>query len=402
MSDFNIETGTVTTPKDFLAAAVASGLKAEGLDLALVYSMVPAQAAAVFTVNKVQAAPVILSRKHVADGQARAIILNAGCANACTGDQGMADAKETAVLAARVLGVAAEEILVASTGVIGRPLQMAKLRQAIPEVNRLLSPHGGEMAASAIMTTDLVPKHFSLTLDLDGVAVHIGAMAKGSGMINPDMATMLCVITTDAAITSECLERALRRAVDKTLNRLTVDGEMSTNDSVFILANGAAGNTLMRTEDEHFATFTAALTQICLALTRAIAADGEGASKLFIVEVSGAKNEGEAHRAAKAIANSTLVKTAIFGRDPNWGRVVQAAGACGVDMDAARMSVDFAGMAVVRDGQPVPFDAEAMRSALAAGEVHAHMHLAAGPAGARVYSCDLTYDYIKINADYTS
>ncbi len=402
MFDFHIETGSVTTPKGFLAGAVASGLKAQGLDLALVYSMIPAQAAAIFTVNKVQAAPVILSRNHVANGQARAVIINAGCANACTGDQGMADAQETAAITAKVLGVAPQEILVASTGVIGRPLQMDKLRRAIPEVNRQLSPQGGEEAARAIMTTDTVAKHFSVTFALAGVEVHIGAMAKGSGMINPNMATMLCAITTDAAISAAGLDSALRTAVNQTLNRLTVDGEMSTNDTVFILANGAAGNPRIESEGAPLQQFTAALTQICLALTRAIAADGEGASKLFIVEVTGARDEEQAHQAAKAIANSALVKTAIFGRDPNWGRVVQAAGACGVEMDANRMSVDFAGMAVVRKGQPVPFDAEAMRTALSAKEVQAQMDLAVGAATTRVYSCDLTYDYIKINADYTT
>jgi len=402
MFDFHIETGSVTTPKGFLAGAVASGLKAQGLDLALVYSMIPAQAAAVFTVNKVQAAPVILSRNHVANGQARAVIINAGCANACTGDQGMVDAQETAAITAKVLGVAPQEILVASTGVIGRPLQMDKLRRAIPEVNRQLSPQGGEEAARAIMTTDTMPKHFSVTFELAGAEVHIGAMAKGSGMINPNMATMLCAITTDVAITAACLDSALRTAVDQTLNRLTVDGEMSTNDTVFVLANGAAGNIKIESEGASLQQFTDALTQICLALTRAIAADGEGASKLFIVEVTGARDEDQAHQAAKAIANSALVKTAIFGRDPNWGRVVQAAGACGVEMDASRMSVDFAGMAVVRNGQPVPFDAEAMRTALSAKEVQAQMDLAVGTANTRVYSCDLTYDYIKINADYTT
>jgi len=354
-----VSNGTVTTPLGFQACGVRCGLKEKGLDLALVYSTVPAAAAALFTTNRIKAAPVKWSQARVPAAAVQAMIINSGNANACTGVQGDQDAMEMAQLTANELAVNRNAVLVASTGIIGKPMAMDKVRAGVPLARAALSAEGGLAAAQAIMTTDLVAKHFAIAFDIGGVTAQIGVMAKGSGMINPNLATMICCVTTDVAVTPEQLDKALRAATAQSLNSLTVDGEMSTNDCVLALANGLCGNPLIDHEGEDY-------------------------------EVT----------AAKAVANSMLVKTALFGQDPNWGRVVSAVGGSGVRLDPARIAVSFAGITVLQDGQPLPFDLAAMKRALAEKEIKVHMTLAAGQASATVFSCDLTYDYVKINAEY--
>jgi len=392
--------GSVTSPKGFQAAGVRCGLKEKGLDLALVHSRFPATAAALFTSNRIQAAPVLLSKKHIRSGRARALVINSGNANACTGEQGDRDATETAMLIAESLSLHQEEVLVASTGVIGKPLAMDKIRDGIRRAVTRLGEDGGEQAAQAIMTTDLVAKHFAIEFELDGRVARIGAMAKGSGMINPNLATLLCCITTDVAITSPLLDHSLRLAAEDSLNSLTVDGEMSTNDCALILANGQCLNRVIETAKADFSVFTEALQKVLQALARAIALDGEGASKLLLVRIERAADPQQAKRAAKAVANSLLVKTAVFGRDPNWGRVVSAVGGSGVEAQLKKMAVLFAGISVLQDGEAVPYSEGAMKAALNQKEIVVTVDLGAGDARCQVYSCDLSYDYIKINAEY--
>ncbi len=392
--------GSVTTPKGFQAAGVRCGLKEKGTDLALIFSTTPAAAAALFTTNKIQAAPVQWSKKQIMSGHSRAIIINSGNANACTGLQGDQDAEEMAALTASALSIHKEEVLTASTGIIGKPLAMDKIRPAISQAVAALSTEGGEQAARAIMTTDLAEKHFAVEIDIQGRPVRIGAMAKGSGMINPNLATMICCVTTDAAITPPMLDRSLRLATADSLNCLTVDGEMSTNDCVFILANAQSGNSLIDAPDEDFDKFSQALSAILETIARAIAMDGEGATKLLRVQIHEARNPEQARQAAKAVANSLLVKTAIFGQDPNWGRVVSAVGGSGVDLLPEKMAVSFAGIQVLHNGQPIVYDKAAMKEALQQKEIVIEMSLAAGSASGQVFSCDLSYDYVKINAEY--
>jgi glutamate N-acetyltransferase/amino-acid N-acetyltransferase len=392
--------GTVTTPLGFQACGVRCGLKEKGLDLALVYSTVPAAAAALFTTNKIKAAPIKWSQALVPSAKIQAMIINSGNANACTGSQGDQDAMEMAQLTAGELSLDREAVLVASTGIIGKPMAMDKVRAAIPLAKAVLSADGGPQAAQAIMTTDLVSKHFAIAFDLGGCKAHVGVMAKGSGMINPNLATMICCVTTDVAITPNMLHEALHAATDESLNSLTVDGEMSTNDCVLAMANGRCGNALIDKPGADYDLFVQSLRTVMQAVARRIAEDGEGATKLALITIEGAANREEALAAAKAVANSMLVKTALFGQDPNWGRVVSAVGGSGVQLDPDRIAVSFAGITVLQNGQPIPFDLAAMKKALAEKEIPVRMSLAAGAASATVFSCDLTYDYVKINAEY--
>jgi glutamate N-acetyltransferase / amino-acid N-acetyltransferase len=392
--------GTVTTPQGFHACGVRCGLKEKGLDLAMVYSTVTAAAAALFTTNKIKAAPVTWSQALVPSAKIQAMIINSGNANACTGVQGDQDALEMALLTGNELALAKEAVLVASTGIIGKPMAMDKVRAGIPLAKAALSADGGLAAAQAIMTTDLVAKHFAITCDIGASKARIGVMAKGSGMINPNLATMICCVTTDVAITPEMLDKALRAATAESLNSLTVDGEMSTNDCVLAMANGMCGNTLIEQTGAEYDIFVQALQTVMQAVARQIAEDGEGATKLALITIEQAASKAEAMRAAKAVANSMLVKTALFGQDPNWGRVVSAVGGSGVQLDPNHIAVSFAGITVLQNGQPVPFDLTAMKNALAEKEIKVRMSLAAGSASATVFSCDLTYDYVKINAEY--
>jgi glutamate N-acetyltransferase/amino-acid N-acetyltransferase len=400
MLNFEIKNGSVTSPKGFKAAGINCGLKEKKKDLALIKSDVPATVAAVFTTNRVAAAPVLISRENAAKGTAQAIIINSGGANACTGQQGLADAREMTELTAQMAGIKPELVLVASTGVIGKYLPMNIIRKGITEIVPRLASDGGTIAAQAIMTTDMHPKNFSVAFELDDKKCTIGAIAKGSGMISPNMATMIMAITTDVNIQARLLQDALKTSVDISLNALTVDGDMSTNDSVFLLANGMSGNYAITSKNENYEKFVAALKAICLKMTRVIAMDGEGATKLVTITVENALNHEQANRAAKAIANSLLVKTAIFGMDPNWGRVISATGASGVEMNLEAVSIRFAGITVAENGAAIPFDFPAMKKALADKEIAINISLGMGNHSATVYTCDLTYDYVKINAEY--
>ena len=396
----------VTTALGFTAAGVGAGIKRQTgrselpLDLALIVSDRPATAAAVFTTNRAQAAPVILSRDHLerSAGTARAIIVNSGCANACTGDEGMNVAIEMAGETARLLGCAAEEVLVASTGVIGVSLPFEKIRRGLPGAIAALGTDQGAAAARAIMTTDPFPKEASAHMVVPGHSIAIGGMAKGSGMIEPMMATMLAFITTDAAISKALLDRALREAVDDTFNAITVDGECSTNDCVMILANGASGVTI---EDEAgYFLFAGALKGVCRELALAIVRGGEGATKLVTVRVTGAASTEEARRAAKAIANSPLVKTAVHGGDPNWGRLIAVAGRANVAFELSRAAVTIGSIVLFRDGRPYDEAAPLAAEYLKNTDIDLAVDLGAGHAASTVWTCDLSAEYVRINADY--
>jgi glutamate N-acetyltransferase/amino-acid N-acetyltransferase len=394
-----IVSGGVTTPRAFRAAGVSAGIKAAGLDLALLVSDRPAVAAAVFTTNRVQAAPILVSREHLARtaGTARAIVVNSGCANACTGEAGLATARDTAAEAARLLGCPAEQVLVASTGVIGVALDIEKIRRGLPAALAALAPEGGGDAARAIMTTDPFPKEAAARVRIDGVDVTIGGMAKGSGMIEPAMATMLGFVTTDAAVPAPWRDRALREAVDRTFNAITVDGETSTNDCVVLLANGASGATV---SEASYPAFASALAAVCRELALGIVRGGEGATKLVTVIVSGGATEDDARRAAKAIANSLLVKTAVHGGDPNWGRLIAVAGRAGVAFDLARAAVRIGGVVLFENGRPHDEAAPEAAVHLAGREIELQVNLGAGMAASTVWTCDLSADYVRINAEY--
>jgi glutamate N-acetyltransferase/amino-acid N-acetyltransferase len=378
--------------------------------LALIYSEKPCTAAALFTANRVQAAPVLISRKHLAGGILRAVIANSGNANACTGEPGLAAARRMAELAAGEFAINPREVAVASTGVIGVPLPIAAIESSVSSLADSLRSDaaGHEAALEAIMTTDTRKKGGALEFELEGDgSLRIGAMAKGSGMIHPNLATMLCFITTDAAISRELLDQALRRAAGRSFNRVTVDGDTSTNDTVIIMANGEAGNAPIEAEGPAYARFAEALEALCVKLARAMARDGEGATRLMTVDLKGARDEESAEILAKAVASSSLVKAACFGADANWGRVLCALGYAGVDFDPAAVAVRFASAAgeitVCKAGLPVPFSEEEAKRILSQDEIEIRVDLAGGgPGAATVWGCDLSYDYVKINGDYRS
>ena len=389
----------VTAPQGFKAAGVSAGIKATGLDLALLASDAPATAAAVFTINRAPAAPVTVSREHLrrSGGIARAIIVNSGCANACTGDEGFHVAQAMAADTARLLGCPDEHVLVASTGVIGVALPIAKIRSGLPAAIRALSADQGAFAARAIMTTDPFPKEAAATMKIGGREVAIGGMAKGSGMIEPMMATMLGFVTTDASVPQPLLARALRETVNATFNAITVDGECSTNDCVMLLANGASGAVV---DESSYGAFAEGLRRVCLELALGIVRGGEGATKLVTVTVTGAASEAEARQAAKAIANSPLVKTAIHGGDPNWGRLIAVAGRAGVAFDLARASVRIGPVVLFDEGRPHDERAGEAAEYLKGRDLVVAVGLGAGSAESTVWTCDLSAEYVRINADY--
>ncbi|HNR66501.1 MAG TPA: bifunctional glutamate N-acetyltransferase/amino-acid acetyltransferase ArgJ [bacterium] len=395
-----LENGCITSPRGFSASGVACGLKAEGMDMALVFSETAAVAAALFTCNKLRAAPIAVSENHIACQQARAILINSGNANACTGARGWQDAEMTAKAVSAALHIPINHTLIASTGVIGHFLPMEKILAGIQRAVADLQPNGGPDAARAIMTTDTRPKQMAIECRIDGKSCRIGAMAKGSGMIQPRLATMIAVFTTDCAIEPTLLREALQNSVNKSFNVLTVDGEQSTNDCVFILANHQCGNPPIRQKDENFRVFQRALDQVAVALAQELARDGEGASKLITVTVQEAATAEEADRAARSVANSLLVKTALFGRDPNWGRVISALGASGAQIQPEKIQIRFAGIVVAEKGQAIDYDRIAMQKALQEAEVEIEARLGIGQYRARVYTCDLSYDYVRINAEY--
>jgi glutamate N-acetyltransferase/amino-acid N-acetyltransferase len=360
-----------------------------------------------FTANLVKAASVLVSREHLAAGSCRAVIANSGNANACTGEAGIAAARRMAALAADRLGIAPEETAVASTGVIGVPLPMAPIEAGIGALAASLGAGaaGHDAALEAIMTTDTRKKGGALEIEWDGVPVRLGGMVKGSGMIHPNMATMLAFITTDAALPAEALDRALRRAVKHSFNRVTVDGDTSTNDMVLAMANGAAGNSLSG-GGPGFDAFAEALEALCIILARAMARDGEGAARLLTVTVRGAADEDTAEILAKSAVSSSLVKAACFGADANWGRVLCALGYAGVPFDPALVDIAYASSAgeilLCRRGGPVVFSEDEAKRILMEEEVEIRITLGDGPGEAVVWGCDLTYDYVKINGDYRS
>jgi glutamate N-acetyltransferase/amino-acid N-acetyltransferase len=391
----------VSTPKGFRAAGVSAGIKAKpgALDLALLISDQPATAAAVFTTNLAQAAPVTVSREHLSrsGGVAQAVVVNSGCANACTGDAGLRDARTMTADTARLVGCPVEHVLVASTGVIGVALPMDKIQNGLPVAFHALGASNGSLAAQAIMTTDPFPKEAAARVGINGREITIGGMAKGSGMIEPMMATMLAFVTTDAGIPGPLLERALREVVNDTFNAITVDGDSSTNDCVMIFANGASGVTV----DEHsYDAFTDALRSVCLRLALGIVRGGEGATKLVTVNVTGATSPAEARKAAKAIANSLLVKTAIHGGDPNWGRLIAVAGRAGVGFDLNGAQVTIGPIVLFKDGRPYDDAAPEAASYLKNTDIVITVGLGVGNASSTVWTCDLSAEYVRINAEY--
>jgi len=395
--------GGITLPRGFKAAGVACGIRKKGRkDVALVYSQLPAQAAAVYTQNKFKAAPLQITEEHLQNGIAQAVVVNSGIANACMGQQGLETAKEMALIAAESLQIKTEDVVVASTGVIGVPLPMELITKGIKEASRVLNCDGGTDAAEAIMTTDLIKKEIACKLEIGGKTVTIGAMAKGSGMIHPNMATMLAFITTDANIESKCLQYILKKAADATFNMISVDGDTSTNDMVVILANGLADNPKITMDGQHIEEFEGAIIKVCTTLAKMIAQDGEGATKLIEVEVVGAKSLEDARKGARAICSSSLVKTAIFGEDANWGRIVTALGYSGAEVNPLMVDVYIGDLLVAKKGTGLDFDEEKARRILKQKEVKLKVVLNSGSAEATAWGCDLSYDYVKINAEYRS
>jgi len=396
--------GGLATPRGFRAASVASGIKkATGaLDLALIFSELPqTTAAGVFTTNLAAAAPVVLSRRSLQEsrGQARAVVINSGNANACTGAEGLSVAEQTAVAAATLLDVAPEQTLVASTGVIGVPLEPRLILNQLPTLKENLSVENASSLARAIMTTDTTPKSYVLRSRIDGEAVHLAGVAKGSGMIHPRLATLLCFITTDARVGPRMLHYLLRAAVEVSFNRVSVDGDTSTNDSVIAMANGASG-VAVRPGNQSRAWFLAGLTHLCQTLARMIARDGEGAKKLVTVEIRGAKSDADAERVARAVANSPLVKTAVAGSDPNWGRIICAAGYSGASFNPEKVDILVNDLFLCRKGVDARFDEATARRELDLKELTLKVDLHAGRGSSRFWTCDLTRDYITINASY--
>jgi len=392
--------GDAASPAGFRAAGLHCGIKRERPDLALLVSEVPASVAGVFTTNKVKAAPVRYTQAAVASGRAQAVVVNSGNANACTGKAGLADAAEMARLTGVALGLDPALVLVASTGVIGVPLPMEAIRGGIPRAARALAPEGTS-AAEAIRTTDRFAKTAAVRLDIGGVPVTIGGMAKGAGMIHPNMATTLGFLTTDAALPPAVLRLALTRAIADSFNSITVDGDTSTNDSVLLLANGRAGGPPI-TNGLELKRFTAGLTAVASELAKMVVRDGEGATRLVAIEVSGAVSDAEAHQAAMTVANSLLVKTALHGGEPNWGRILAALGRAGVEMAEEKTDVLFGELEVVHAGLGVPGVWNAAASALEAKEITVKIRLGIGAGAARVWTCDLSEEYVRINGSYTT
>lgn len=391
--------------KGFSAAAVKAGIRyADRLDLGLIYSQVPAVTAGTFTTNKVKAAPILLDMERLRSGLAQAVLVNSGNANACTGKVGMDVALATSALVARELGIEESLVQVASTGVIGQQLQTEPFARSIPALAAKLSADGFDELAQAMMTTDTVPKIATATVSIDGVAVSLLGVAKGSGMIMPDMATMLCFVVTDAQIVFPVLNRLVKTRVDRSFNRITVDGDTSTNDMVLVMANGAAGNTWIDEDNQEAAAlFGAALQGVFTELALKIVADGEGATKMVTIRVTGARGEEEAINAARTIANSALVKTAFFGEDANWGRIIAALGRSNCSFDQEKVSISFDTVSLVENGLVLGAEREAAATeVLKQRQFTVTIHLNEGSAEASVYTCDFSYDYVKINADYRS
>lgn len=395
--------GGITTPAGFKAAAVRAGIKESRKrdDLTLLVSEAPATVAGTFTTNRVKAPPVKLCERHLIWGQAQAVIINAGCANACTGDQGIADAEKMADLTAQALGIGKNLVFVCSTGTIGIPLPMNKIEAALPGLISAVSKEGGQAAAEAILTTDLVKKEVAVTVTLDGKPVTIAGICKGSGMIAPNMATMLAFLTTDAAVDQRSLQDCLSHAVEQSFNRIIVDGDESTNDTALLLANGAAGTAMLDKKHPDWKKFCHAVDTVTRKLALKIVKDGEGASKFVTVTVSGAASRADARTAARAIAISPLVKTAWNGGDPNWGRIMAAIGYSGAKVDETRVDITFDSVLAVKNGMAANGSSlKDLEAVYARKEFTISVNLNIGKSEYTVYTCDLSKEYVAINAEY--
>ena len=392
--------GGVTAPQSFTAGSVFAGIKAANTskpDMAFVYSAIPAVAAGTFTTNKVKAAPVRVSQANIRSAETRAIVANSGNANACTGVVGIEHAKRMTKATAKALGLKERQVLVCSTGRIGVELPIEKMEAAIAQAPQLLAADGSLRAAQAIMTSDTKPKEIAVEIKLHGKKVRIGGIAKGAGMIDPNMATMLCFVTTDAVISKKLLQQATSDAVEQSFNRITIDGDMSTNDTVLVLANGAAGNTPLQDGQREFDRFQNALNHVCCALARMIVEDGEGVSKFVTVQIRGAKTRQDARKAAEAIANSTLTKCCWFGGDPNWGRVMDAIGYSTARIREETIDIYYDGLIAVKNGMPAPTPFSKLKEVVANPRFTITVDLHMGSADYTVFTTDLTTAYVEFN-----
>ncbi|MFN3975041.1 MAG: bifunctional glutamate N-acetyltransferase/amino-acid acetyltransferase ArgJ [Dehalococcoidia bacterium] len=398
-----VQDGSVTTPHGFLAGAVYAGIKTYGedkLDLGILASERPASAAGTFSTNKVLAGSVRVTQRHIARGAARAVVVNSGCANCCVGEQSVKDALETTALVARKLGIPQEEVLICSTGVIGVEMPMGLVRDAVPRIT--LSREGGHSFAKAILTTDSRPKEIALAFSIGGRRVHIGGCAKGAGMIHPNMATMLAFLTTDTTIDPPLLRSMLKEAVETSFNMIDVDSDQSTNDTVLLLANGAAGAPPLQPNTPDASLFQKALTQVCIALAKDIVRYAEGATKLIEVTVEEAPTLQDARLAARAVASSTLVKTAVYGGDPNWGRVMMALGKSGANLEETKVALYINDICIMEGGVPIPYFKDALAASMKAPEVRFRVRLGLGTAQATAWGSDLSEAYVTLNSAYTT
>ncbi len=413
MSDWQEITGGVTAPRGYKAAGIAAGLKPSGLpDLALILSDVDAIAAGVFTTSHVRAACVDYCRQRLqSKASARAILCNAGQANAATGEQGLQDALESAKALSQALGVPADSIMLASTGVIGQRIRMEALLSGIPKLVEAASENGSDAAAQAIVTTDLVTKSIALETTIDDRPVRVGGICKGSGMIHPNMATLLAFVTCDAAVSTSLWQQMLSRAADKSFNQITVDGDTSTNDTLIALANGQSRTAAITEMGPEAEKLEAMLTAVCQYMAKSIARDGEGATCLIEVQVTGATDDKAARQIAKTIVGSSLVKAAVFGRDPNWGRIAAAAGRAGVPFEQESLRIQLGDILLMENGQPLAFDRAAASNYLKTAAAGAYLQtdtvlisvsIGNGLGSGKAWGCDLSYDYVKINAEYTT
>jgi len=398
-----IASGGVTSPRGFHAGAGCVGVK-EGKkdkpDLGILFSEVPCKATALFTTNRIKAAPVVLCQQRLQSGRAAALVVNSGCANTCNGERGLNDAIEMADLAAWDVGLSPEDVLVASTGVIGQVLPVELIRAGIGQI--VLSREGGHELARAIMTTDTVPKEIAVAVRVGDRKFTIGGIAKGSGMIHPDLATLLCFLTTDADVDIDFLRLSLREAVDISFNMVSIDGDTSPNDMVLIMANGLAENEVIGQYSDQAGVFQEALDRVCIHLAKCIASDGEGASKLIEVTVGGASGVAEARLAARTVASSPLVKAAVHGSDPNWGRIVAAVGRSGVEVVESKIDLYIGNICLLKAGHQLPFDVEKVVAILDNSEVPITIQLNLGTATATAWGCDLSEEYVTINSQYTT